>query len=139
MKNISKNFSLEEFTESNTAKSLGIDNTPNASQIKNLETLVIKLLQPVRDLYGKTMSINSGFRCKELNAAVGGSPTSDHMNGRSADVKVPNPRELFDLVRKSKLSFDQIILYPTFVHMSYRSDTSNRKQVLYAKGVKQSK
>lgn len=132
---ITENFTLEELCHSNTAVAKGLENIPNASQVENLKSLAINLLQPVRDLYGKAMVINSGFRSPEVNKAVGGSPTSDHMNGKSADVRTPNPRELFKLVRNSGLSFDQLILYPTFVHMSFRSQNTNRNQVLYSKGV----
>lgn len=132
---ITENFTLEELCHSNTAVAKGLENIPNASQVENLKSLAINLLQPVRDLYGKPMIINSGFRSQEVNKAVNGSPTSDHMNGKAADVRTPNPRELFNLVRNSGLSFDQLILYPTFVHMSFRSKDANRNQVLYAKGV----
>jgi len=137
MKNqITEHFTLEELCHSDRAVKLGLTNIPNEEQIYCLTVLAVNLLQPVRNLYGKPMSINSGFRSPKVNAAVGGSKTSDHLNGKSADVKADNPRELFDLVRNSGLSFDQLILYPTFVHMSYRSAPENRNQVLYAKGVK---
>lgn len=132
---VTENFTLEELCHSNTAVAKGLENIPNESQVENLRSLAINLLQPVRDLYGKPMIINSGFRSPEVNKAVNGSPTSDHMNGKATDVKTPNPRELFNLVRNSGLSFDQLILYPTFVHMSFRSKDTNRNQVLYAKGV----
>ena len=132
---VTENFTLEELCHSNTAVAKGLGNIPNESQVENLKSLAINLLQPVRDLYGKPMIINSGFRSPEVNKAVNGSPTSDHMNGKAADVRTPSPRELFNLVRNSGLSFDQLILYPTFVHMSFRSKDANRNQVLYAKGV----
>lgn len=132
---ITKNFTLEELCHSNTATAKGLKNIPDENQIQNLKALVINLLQPVRDMYGKPMHINSGFRSQEVNKAVNGSPTSDHMHGKSADVMTDNPRQLFDMVRNSGLSFDQLILYPTFVHMSFRSKGENRNQVLYAKGV----
>lgn len=132
---VTENFTLEELCHSNMAVAKGLENIPNESQVENLKSLAINLLQPVRDLYGKPMIVNSGFRSPEVNKAVNGSPTSDHMNGKATDVKTPNPRELFNLVRNSGLSFDQLILYPTFVHMSFRSKDTNRNQVLYAKGV----
>lgn len=132
---VTENFTLEELCHSNTAVAKGLENIPNESQVENLKSLAINLLQPVRDLYGKPMIINSGFRSPEVNKAVNGSPTSDHMNGKAADVRTPNPRELFNLVRNSGLSFDQLILYPTFVHMSFRSKDANRNQVIYTKGV----
>lgn len=132
---ISKNFELREFTESSTAKLKGIANNPGINEVKAIENLVTKLLQPLRELYNKPMRINSGYRCPELNKAVGGVPTSQHVKGEAADIRTDNPRELFNLVRNSGLSFDQLILYPTFVHISFRSKDTNRNQVLYAKGV----
>jgi len=132
---ITKNFTLKELCHSNTAVAKGLKNIPDEKQVENLKTLAINLLQPVRDIYGKTMYINSGFRSPEVNKAVNGSPTSDHMKGKSADVRTDNPRELFNLVRNSGLSFDQLILYPSFVHMSFGSKKTNRNQILYAKGV----
>lgn len=132
---ISENFELKEFTESSTAKLKGIANSPGMQEVKAIENLVTKLLQPLREKYGKAMKINSGYRCSELNAAVGGVPTSQHVKGEAADIRTDNPRELFNLVRNSGLSFDQLILYPTFVHISFRSKDTNRNQVLYAKGV----
>lgn len=129
---LTKNFTLEEMTVTDT----GLPNVPNKRHIVNMAMLATMLLQPVRDLYGKPMHINSGFRSPGVNKAVGGSNTSDHMQGRAADVRVSEPRQLFNLVRTSGLSFDQLILYPTFVHMSFRSPSENRKQVLYAKGVR---
>ncbi|MDR1883079.1 MAG: peptidase M15 [Prevotella sp.] len=131
---ITENFTLEELCHSDTAAARGLKNIPDEDQVDNLKRLAINLLQPVRDRYGKAMHINSGFRSPEVNKAVNGSPTSDHMHGKAADVRTDNPRELFDLVRKSGLSFDQLILYPSFVHMSFRYN-ANRNQVLYAKGV----
>lgn len=129
---LTKDFTLAEMTATDT----GLPNVPSKRHIVNMVMLATMLLQPVRDLYGNPMHINSGFRSPEVNKAVKGSSTSDHMLGRAADVRTPNPRQLFNLVRNSGLSFDQLILYPTFVHMSFRSPSENRKQVLYAKGVK---
>lgn len=132
---LTEHFTLDELCHSETAVAKGLSNIPDKAQTENLKTLAENLLQPVRDRYGKPMYINSGFRSPQVNKAVNGSPTSDHMNGRAADVRTDNPRELFNLVRRSGLSFDQLILYPTFVHMSFRSRETNRNQVLYAKGV----
>lgn len=132
---ITKNFTLEELCHSNTAQEKGLKNIPDENQIQNLKELATNILQPVRDMYGKPMYINSGFRSKEVNKAVGGVKTSLHIVGKAADVRTDNPRELFNIVRNSGLSFDQLILYPTFVHMSFRSRETNRNQLLYAKGV----
>lgn len=128
--NLTKNFTLEEFINSDTAKKYGIDNTPGEKEVVNLKSLCENLLQPVRELFGKPMKINSGFRSEKLNKAVNGSSTSDHRNGYAADVAVPNPKELHNLVLFSGLPFDQLILYPTFVHMSFNKDR-NRRMVSY--------
>lgn len=132
---LSNNFTLEEMSHSNTAKRLGIENIPNREQTENLRKLVVRLLQPLRDIYKEPFIINSGFRSETANKAVGGVPTSQHMKGQAADVQVKDPRRLLTALLKSRLNFDQAILYPTFLHLSYNSG-NNRKQVLYAKGVK---
>ncbi len=127
---LSKNFKLSEFTDSVTAKQNQIDNTPPSKAVANLRTLVRELLQPLRDIYGKAMNINSGYRCEALNKIVpNASATSDHMTGRSADVRCDNPTALLDALLHSGLEFDQAILYPTFLHLSYREGV-NRKMVI---------
>jgi len=132
---LTDNFTLEEFTRSNNALRLNIDNTPSEVQINNLRLLCVNLLQPLRDIYGEPFLINSGFRSQELNKIVGGVPTSQHTKGQAADVRVKEPRKLLAALLKSGMDFDQAILYPTFLHLSYNSG-HNRRQVLYAKGVK---
>lgn len=87
------------------------------------------LLQPLRDGCGKPLRISSGFRCPELNKKVGGSPNSDHMNGRAVDILSDNPLALFAWVCRLGLSYDQAIIYKNFLHLSYRSETENRKEV----------
>ena len=74
--NITKNFTLEELVASATAKRLKIDNTPSKEEEARLYLLAYRILQPLRDRYGKPIRISSGFRCKALNKAVGGVPTS---------------------------------------------------------------
>lgn len=113
-----------------TAQGLQIVNQPEEYQIENLRTLCEKLLQPLRDGYGKPLRISSGFRCRELNRAVKGSPTSDHMNGCAVDILTDNPLALFAWVCRLNLSFDQAIIYKGFLHLSYRSEKENRRMVL---------
>lgn len=132
---LTNNFTLEEFTDSGTATNLKIANEPNPEQTVNLHKLCVRLLQPLRDAYGEAFHINSGFRCPRLNKAVGGVETSQHTKGQAADVRVGNPRRLLTELLKSGLDFDQAILYPTFLHLSYNA-VNNRRQTLYAKGVK---
>ena len=81
-----KYFTLKELTRSTTATAKGIDNTPTPEVEKNLTLLVENVLDPLREIYGKPITVNSGYRCPELNKAVGGSKTSDHVKGFAADI-----------------------------------------------------
>lgn len=83
---ISKNFQYWEFVSSYEAVRLGIKNVPTNAEWKNIEDLVVNVLQPMRDKLGKPVTVNSGFRCKELNDAVGSSDTSFHRLGCAADI-----------------------------------------------------
>ncbi|MFI3315110.1 MAG: D-Ala-D-Ala carboxypeptidase family metallohydrolase, partial [Rikenellaceae bacterium] len=127
---ISDHFALEEFTQSTTAKRLGIQNEPEQYQKENIKNLVIKLLEPLRKLYGLPLKINSGYRCSELNRAVGGVDTSQHLLGEAADVACENPQHLLNKLKDSNLDFDQAILYPTFLHLSLKSVGENRKSLI---------
>ncbi len=127
---ITKNFTLEELCHSNTAVAKGLKNIPDEKQTRNLKALAINLLQPVRDIYGKPMYINSGFRSPEVNKAVGGNPDSQHMKGEAADVASEHPVELVECLKRSGLDFDQCIQYSTFVHLSLKLSGTNRRQYL---------
>lgn len=136
MGTISKNFSYKEFERSETADRLHINNVINTFLVRdNVRALVDNILQPLRDAWGEPLHINSGYRCLKLNQAVGGVPTSQHMLGQAADVRCSDPLKLAKLVKKLKLEFDQMILYPTFLHLSYQ-DGRNRGQILYNKSWK---
>ena len=107
---ISKNFTLQEFTKSQTAERLGLDNTPNEEHLENAKKLFDNVVQKVRDNFGVTV-INSGYRGPELNKVVGGSSKSQHCHGQAADFesfKIPNP-DLAEWIRDN-LEFDQLIL-----------------------------
>lgn len=132
-----KYFTIEELTRSDTATAKGIDNTPTPEIKANLERLVDKVLDGLREIYGKPITVNSGYRCPELNKAVGGSKTSDHMNGFSVDITAYCKKEnaiLFQII-KDNFDFDQLIWekgnseYPDWVHVSYNPNRL-RKQVL---------
>lgn len=133
---ISKNFSLEEFTHSETAQCLKIDNAPSTEQIINLCALVHHVLQPLRDHYGQPVKISSGYRCQALNKAVGGVTNSQHIRGQAADIKIlgVTPTHIADYIA-NHLPYDQVILYPTFVHVSY-SIQANRRHRLRGGGGK---
>ena len=87
---LSNNFRLSEFTRSDTAKRLGIENEcSSVEQVLNLAYLCHMVLQPLRDRFGP-IRINSGYRCPELNSAVGGVKNSQHLRGEAADIHLPS-------------------------------------------------
>lgn len=132
MGTISKNFSYKEFEESETAVRKGIANVINTTEIRDsVKALVLNVLQPLRDAWGKPLHINSGYRCPALNEAVGGVATSQHVKGQAADVACDNPYELASLAKELNLPYDQMILYPTFVHFSHKLNGKQRKKILY--------
>lgn len=83
---LSEHFSFSEMTRSETAKRLGITNQPNEVETRNLKVLCSQVLEPARKKFGKPLHISSGFRCKQLNRAVGGVAASYHVQGRAADI-----------------------------------------------------
>lgn len=131
---ISKNFKLNEFTKSDTATKLKIDNTkvPDYA-ITNLKLLVEYILQPLRDKIKYPIKISSGYRCLQVNAAVGGVPSSQHVLGQASDIKVSSmtPYQVAKTIVELNLPFDQLILYPTFCHVSY--GPKNRRKILFNK------
>jgi len=140
---LSKNFSLAEFTKSQTAERKGIDNTPQGEHMDAAVALFENVVQPVRDHFGPTV-INSGYRSPELNDAVGGSSKSQHCKGEAADIEVPGVANSSAAQWiHDNLDFDQLILeFVTpgipdsgWVHVSYKADGDNRKSVLTAKRI----
>lgn len=129
-----KYFTMKELTKSSTADKLGIDNTTTTEVSAQLSNLVTHVLDPLREMYGKAITVNSGYRCSKLNAAVGGAKTSQHMRGEAADITAGSKTEnkkLFELIRDN-LPFDQLIDESNYswVHVSYVSTSKNRKQIL---------
>ena len=134
MGTISENFSYREFEKSSTAEKEGIINIIHTVQVRDsIKALVDEVLQPLRTAWGKPLVINSGYRCPELNREVGGVATSQHVKGEAADVACDDPLALAQLAYDMDLPYDQMILYPTFVHFSHKRDGVQRKQVLYNK------
>ena len=131
---ISRHFSFEEFTKSDTANRYHINNAITDWDVRdNIVALVENVLEPLREAWGGPLFINSGYRCKELNEKVGGVETSQHRKGQAADVGCTDPYALAKLVQRMGLVYDQCILYPSFLHLSYKKDGENRMQLLYAK------
>jgi zinc D-Ala-D-Ala carboxypeptidase len=133
--NLSANFTLKELTKSDTATRLGLDNTPDDEALENLKTLCEKVLQPVREHFDKSVSVNSAYRSPESNAAVGGSKTSDHCKGMAADIEIVGVANA-DLAQwiMDNLDYTQLILEfytpgipdSGWVHVSY--DPNNLKK-----------
>lgn len=129
-----KYFTISELCESEKAVEFKIENKSTPEIEKRLESLVDNVLDPLRTWYGKPINVSSGYRCPELNRIVGGSKTSQHMKGEAADITVYSRAEnkkLFDYI-KDNLPYDQLIDEKNFawVHVSYRSENENRKQIL---------
>lgn len=138
-----KYFSIQELTKSSTASRKGLKNNPTPEAEKNLEALVDKILDPLREAYGKPIKVNSGYRSPAVNRAVGGSNSSQHVTGQAADIEDLTcsgkaNKEIFELLINSGLPFDQVIWefsdshgYPEWIHVSY--GPKNRRQILIAK------
>lgn len=136
--NLSKNLTLAEVIKSQTAIRKGIDNRPSLHHIDNLTAIANAVFQPLRDWYGKPITVPSGFRSKELNVAIGGSKNSQHCIGEALDLDTQfDNYKLFNYI-KDNLKFDQLIWEfgddsnPAWVHVSYSTDKQNRGQVLKA-------
>ena len=138
--NLTKNFSLNELTKSQTAERKGIDNTPGAEHQENLKSLCTAILQPVRDHFGQVVSVSSGYRSPELCTAIGSKITSQHAKGEAADFEIfgVSNKELADWIYYNT-QYDQLILEywnesdpnSGWVHCSF-SRGKNRRQYLRA-------
>ena len=140
---LSKNLSLTEFSNSNTAKRKGIDNTPKDEHLEAAKELAENIFQPIRDHFGNPIWLSSGYRSEALNKAIGGSKTSQHCKGEAMDIDMdgkgdPTNAEIFYYI-KDNLPFDQLIWEfgndenPSWVHVSYKKGGPQRGQILKAK------
>ena len=133
---LSENFSLHEFTKSQTPTRHNIKNVPNDKQIFNLRNLCVNVLQPVRDYFLKPMIISSGFRSVELNIKIGSTIKSQHIQGMAADVEVLDVGnlELSNYIHNN-LKYDQLILefhnpedlHSGWVHVSYNAENNRHE------------
>ena len=131
-------FTIEELCASDTAKARGISNKPNTEHIINLVYLAANVLEPLRVAMDEPIKIGSGFRCPALNKAVGGVGNSQHMKGQAADLcidgDIEKGKRWFNYIRQH-LPFDQLIWEHNskgsyWVHVSFRSDGKNRRNVI---------
>lgn len=128
---LSEHFTLEEMVRSQTASRRSIDNTPPASVVGEL-TRTAAQMEKVRAALGQPVYVTSGFRCSELNIAIGGAPTSAHQSGSAVDftcVAFGTPYEVAKFLAGSDIKFDQLIYeFKDWVHISF--DARMRGQVL---------
>lgn len=128
----SKWFKFSDFVDSEKADDLGIDNRPDFYHAMNIGVLM-KFLDDVRDAWGGAIIVNSGYRCEELNAAVGGKPTSGHLSGYAADLRMPTGGVSIDVfydwlmrwMTSKKIKYDECFLEKgkrsTWVHFALYS------------------
>lgn len=133
---LTPHFALSEFTVSGWAERNGVRNVPNAAQTENLRRLA-NLLEVVRSyLVGAPITISSGFRNAQVNAAVGGASHSAHLDGRAADFIAPRfgtPRDICQQIVTADITFDQLIFEGSWVHLSIAVAVERpRRQVLTA-------
>ena len=133
-----KYFSIAELTKSDTARNKKINNHPTEQIESNLNQLIDNILDPLREAYKQPIIVSSGYRCPELNKAVKGAKSSQHVLGQAADIHTKSNskesnKELFDLIKQLKLPFDQLIneYNYSWVHVSY--SPRNRRQILNIK------
>ena len=133
--NLTPNFTLQELTASETAERNGWDNSPNDIELANLTRLADFLEQVKAVLGGKPIMINSAFRNKMVNDAVGSKDSSQHRVGCAADIRVPSmtPDEVVKAIITSGIAYDQVIReFDRWTHISIPNDSSgvSRKQAL---------
>ena len=131
-----KYFTIKELSHSETANRKGIDNTPTGDVVVSMTTLINECLDPVRELYGKAITVTSGFRCPMLNKAVGGVNSSQHVKGEAADLVGINDDETRKIFETAKAfgQFDQLLYEKNskgniWVHISYKA-SGNRKMCI---------
>ena len=109
---------------------------PDAQE--NIRALVEAVLDPARERYGGPVTVNSGYRCAKHNREVGGVSASQHLRGEAADITVVNSEKIIDKSELARLKeiiisqgrFDQLIIYPGFLHVSWKRNGGNRRQLI---------
>lgn len=132
--NLSNHFTLEELTHSEIGERKGLDNTPNATETANL-VRTAALLEQVRELLGKPIMINSAYRSKAVNDAVGSKDSSQHRIGCAADIRIPGmtPKQVVEAIISSDIPYDQVIReFDSWTHISVPNTTTDkpRRQAL---------
>jgi len=140
---LSEHLDLSEVTRSDMAKRRGISNMPTPEHIENFKILAENIFEPIRKHFGVPIIISSGYRSKELNKAIGGATSSQHLLGQALDLDMDGTKNgvtnkmVFEYI-KANLNFDQLIWEfgtkdaPDWVHVSYNTKGKQRKQILRA-------
>jgi zinc D-Ala-D-Ala carboxypeptidase len=143
---LSKNLSLDEVIYSQTALRRDIDNTPTEEHIENLKYVAEKIFQPIREHFGVPIYVSSGYRSKDLNEAIGGSPRSFHSHGMALDLdqdgrnKGVSNADVFYFI-KDNLQFTELIWEfgddnnPNWVHVAIAPGREEEKNTKIAKKV----
>lgn len=141
MTNLSEHFTLDEFTNSQTAARQGIDNTPDARTLEALKLTASGLEQVRSELCNRPILISSGYRSPALNAAVGGAQGSQHLLGQAVDFTCPSYGTPAEIVRKlvaSNIQFDQVIVeFSKWVHISFSSRNRRTALVIDSSGTRE--
>lgn len=133
---LSPHFTVGEFFRSGTAIRLGIDNNPDAHPgegistaevLENLRALCTEVLEPLRKRVGRVI-VTSGYRCQELNKAVGGAWNSQHLKGEAADIFVPDTATAmrYGYILERHSGVQQLLLEPMgiqqkrWIHVGFR-------------------
>jgi len=135
---LTSHFRYREMTHSNTAKRLGIDNTPPKEHVDNFKDLLQNVMEPVRTHFEKPVIVTSGYRSLKLNRAIGSHDSSQHTTGEAIDFQV-SKESLSDvyewIVCESGLPYDQIIYEfgeSGWIHVSHTQKRENRRENLSA-------
>lgn len=133
-----KYFTLNELTRSATAARKGINNSPSPLIKSNLEAIIEKVLDPLREKWGKPIIVTSGYRCPKLNTIIGGASGSQHTKGEAVDIRTATDTrdenmKLLKILLKSDIVYDQVISEyvdaqgrPDWIHISYKKNGGNR-------------
>lgn len=129
-----KYFTINELCKSSVASKKKIDNTPSNEIKANLERLINEVLDPIREEFGKPITVTSGYRCPKLNKEVGGQPNSFHLRGCAADIigdTNAKTKEIFEIAKRlgkfSECLFESNSRGSIWLHISY--DPSSSKHV----------
>jgi len=133
--NLTEHFTLDELTASEAAERNGWDNTPNETELANLKRLAAFLEEVKTALGGRPVMVNSAFRSKQVNDAVGSKDTSQHRIGCAVDIRVPQltPDQVVKAIVAAGLEYDQLIReFDRWTHISIPNtpETAPRRQVL---------